>query len=135
VDIGIEPFLISSSVLAVVAQRLIRVLCGDCKKTYTPSDIYLKSIGVAAERFNKDNIYKAVGCENCVQTGYRGRLGIFEIMLLSEKIKNLILKTFDSNRIKNQAVQDKMISLRYDGLKKVLDGVTTIEEVLRVTQK
>jgi general secretion pathway protein E len=90
---------------------------------------------VAAERFNKDNIYKAVGCENCVQTGYRGRLGIFEIMLLSEKIKNLILKTFDSNRIKNQAVQDKMISLRYDGLKKVLDGATTIEEVLRVTQK
>jgi general secretion pathway protein E len=135
VDIGVEPFLISSSVLAVVAQRLVRVLCDDCKKTYTPSDIYLKSIGVAAERFNKDNIYKAVGCENCVQTGYRGRLGIFEIMLLSEKIKNLILKTFDSNRIKNQAVQDKMISLRYDGLKKVLDGVTTIEEVLRVTQK
>jgi general secretion pathway protein E len=135
VDIGIEPFLISSSVLAVVAQRLVRVLCDDCKKTYTPSDIYLKSIGVAADRFNKDNIYKAVGCENCVQTGYRGRLGIFEIMLLSEKIKNLILKTFDSNRIKNQAVQDKMISLRYDGLKKVLDGATTIEEVLRVTQK
>ena len=135
VDIGVEPFLISSSVLAVVAQRLVRVLCDDCKKTYTPSDIYLKSIGVAAERFNKDNIYKAVGCENCVQTGYRGRLGIFEIMLLSEKIKNLILKTFDSNRIKNQAVQDKMISLRHDGLKKVLDGVTTIEEVLRVTQK
>jgi general secretion pathway protein E len=135
VDIGVEPFLISSSVLAVVAQRLIRVLCDDCKTTYTPSDIYLKSIGVAADRFNKDNIFKAVGCENCVQTGYRGRLGIFEIMLLSEKIKNLILKTFDSNRIKNQAVQDKMISLRHDGLKKVLDGVTTIEEVLRVTQK
>jgi general secretion pathway protein E len=135
VDIGVEPFLISSSVLAVVAQRLVRVLCDNCKTTYTPSDIYLKSIGVAPERFNQGNIYKAVGCENCIQTGYRGRIGIFEIMLLTEKLKSMILKTFDSNRIKNQALQDKMISLRHDGLKKVLDGVTTIEEVLRVTQK
>ena len=135
VDIGVEPFLISSSVLAVVAQRLVRVLCDDCKTTYTPSDIYLKSIGVAPERFNQGNIYKAVGCENCIQTGYRGRIGIFEIMLLTEKLKSMILKTFDSGRIKNQALQDKMISLRHDGLRKVLDGVTTIEEVLRVTQK
>ncbi len=135
VDIGVEPFLISSSVLAVVAQRLVRVLCDDCKTTYTPSDIYLKSIGVAPERFNQGNIYKAVGCENCIHTGYRGRIGIFEIMLLTEKLKSMILKTFDSTRIKNQALQDKMISLRHDGLMKVLDGVTTIEEVLRVTQK
>jgi general secretion pathway protein E len=96
VDIGVEPFLISSSVLAVVAQRLVRVLCDDCKTTYTPSDIYLKSIGVAPERFNQGNIYKAVGCENCIQTGYRGRIGIFEIMLLTEKLKSMILKTFDS---------------------------------------
>jgi general secretion pathway protein E len=135
VDIGIEPFLISSSVLAVVAQRLVRVLCDDCKATYTPSDIYLKSIGVAPERFNQGNIYKAVGCENCIHTGYRGRIGIFEIMILTEKLKSMILKTFDSGRIKNQALQDKMISLRHDGLKKVLEGATTIEEVLRVTQK
>jgi general secretion pathway protein E len=135
VDIGVEPFLISSSVLAVAAQRLVRVLCNDCKATYTPNDIYLKSIGVTAQRFNQGNIYKAVGCENCINTGYWGRIGIFEIMILTERIKSLILKTFDSNRIKNEALQDKMISLRYDGLRKVLDGVTTIEEVLRVTQK
>jgi len=135
VDIGVEPFLISSSVLAVVAQRLVRVLCDECKTTYRPSDIYLKSIGVAPQRFNQNNIYKAVGCENCIQTGYRGRLAIFEIMLMTDRIKSLILSTFDSNRIKNEALQDKMISLRYDGLKKVLDGVTTIEEVLRLTQK
>ena len=135
VDIGVEPFLISSSVLAVVAQRLVRVLCDECKTNYRPSDIYLKSIGVAPQRFNQNNIYKAVGCENCIQTGYRGRLAIFEIMLMTDRIKSLILSTFDSNRIKNEALQDKMISLRYDGLKKVLDGVTTIEEVLRVTQK
>ena len=135
VDIGVEPFLISSAVLAVVAQRLVRVLCDDCKTTYKPSDIYLKSIGVAPQRFNQNNIYKAIGCENCIQTGYRGRIGIYEIMLMTDRIKSLILSTFDSNRIKNEALQDKMISLRYDGLKKVLDGITTIEEVLRVTQK
>lgn len=135
VDIGVEPFLISSSVLAVVAQRLVRVLCDDCKKSYIPSDLYLKSIGVAPDRFNQGNIFKAIGCENCIQTGYRGRIGIFEIMLLTERLKTVILKTFDSNRIKNEALQDKMITLRNDGLRKVLDGKTTIEEVLRVTQK
>lgn len=135
VDIGVEPFLISSSVLAVVAQRLVRVLCDDCKKSYIPSDLYLKSIGVTPDRFNQGNVFKAIGCENCIQTGYRGRIGIFEIMLLTERLKGVILKTFDSNRIKNEALQDKMITLRNDGLKKVLEGRTTIEEVLRVTQK
>jgi general secretion pathway protein E len=135
VDIGVEPFLISSSVLAVVAQRLVRVLCDDCKKSYIPSDLYLKSIGVTPDRFNQGNVFKAIGCENCIQTGYRGRIGIFEIMLLTDRLKSVVLKTFDSNRIKNEALQDKMITLRNDGLKKVLDGKTTIEEVLRVTQK
>jgi general secretion pathway protein E len=135
VDIGVEPFLISSSVLAVVAQRLVRVLCHDCKQRYIPNDIYLKSIGVSPDHFNQRNVYKAVGCENCIHTGYRGRLGIFEIMVLTERLKTVILNTYDSTRIKNEAIQQKMISLRQDGLVKVLDGVTTIEEVLRVTQK
>ena len=135
VDIGVEPFLISSSVLAVVAQRLVRVLCDECKQRYIPNDIYLKSIGLTPDHFNQRNVFKAVGCENCIHTGYRGRLGIFEIMVLTERLKGVILKTFDSNRIKTEAIQQKMISLRQDGLKKVLDGITTIEEVLRVTQK
>ena len=135
VDMGVEPFLISSSVVAVAAQRLVRVLCDDCKKAYQPSTIYLKSIGVSPERFNDNHVYKAVGCEKCIGTGYKGRLGIFEIMVLNEKLKGLILETFDSNRIKNLAVEQKMISLRHDGIEKVLDGITTMEEVLRVTQK
>jgi general secretion pathway protein E len=122
-------------VLAVAAQRLVRVLCDNCKKAYQPSTIYLKSIGVAPEHFNKNRIYKAVGCEKCITTGYKGRQGIFEIMLMNEYLKNLILETFDSNRIKNEAVKQKMISLRQDGLERVLDGTTTMEEVLRVTQK
>jgi len=135
VDMGVEPFLISSSVLAVAAQRLVRLLCNNCKKAYQPSTIYLKSIGVAPDHFNATKIYKAVGCEKCISTGYKGRLGIFEIMVLDEHLKGLILETFDSNRIKNEAVKQKMIPLRQDGIEKVLEGITTMEEVLRVTQK
>jgi general secretion pathway protein E len=135
VDMGVEPFLISSSILAVVAQRLVRVLCEDCRKAYMPNPIYLKSIGFSPERFKERRVYKALGCENCFNTGYRGRLGIFEIMVLTERLKSLILKTFDSNRIKNEAVQQKMRTLRQDGMQKVLAGLTTVEEVLRVTQK
>jgi general secretion pathway protein E len=135
VDMGVEPFLISSSVLAVAAQRLVRVLCDHCKKPYKPSKIYLQSIGVSPEYFKEHQIYKAAGCETCIGTGYSGRLGIFEIMILTERLKNLILETFDSNQIKTEARREKMMSLRQDGIRKVLNGVTTIEEVLRVTQK
>ena len=135
VDMGVEPFLISSSILAVVAQRLVRVLCEDCRKAYVPNPIYLKSIGFSPDRFKGHPVYKAMGCENCFNTGYRGRLGIFEIMVLTGRLKSLILKTFDSNRIKNEAVQQKMRTLRQDGMQKVLNGLTTVEEVLRVTQK
>lgn len=135
VDMGVEPFLISSSVLAVAAQRLVRVLCDKCKKAYQPSEIYLKSIGVSPEDFDQSRIYKAVGCERCISTGYKGRLGIFEIMVLNEQLKGLILETFDSNLIKNEAVRQHMVSLRQDGIEKVLEGTTTMEEVLRVTQK
>jgi general secretion pathway protein E len=135
VDMGVEPFLISSSVLAVVAQRLVRVLCNNCKKAYKPSLIYLNSIGLSPAHFKESHIYKAQGCEKCINTGYSGRLGIFEIMVLTEKLKSLILETFDSNRIKSEAIKEKMRTLRQDGIQKVLDGVTTIEEVLRVTQK
>jgi general secretion pathway protein E len=134
VDIGVEPFLISSSVLAVFAQRLVRVLCTDCKQPYVPKTVYLQTIGVQPERIAAKPIFKAVGCEKCFQTGYRGRIGIFEIMVMSDELKTLILQTYDSNRIKALAVQEKMITLREDGIVKVLDGVTTLEEVLRVTQ-
>ena len=135
VDMGVEPFLISSSVMAVVAQRLVRVLCNDCKIAYVPNPIYLQSIGFSPDHFAEKQIYKAVGCENCFSTGYRGRIGIFEIMVLTERLKSIVLKTFDSSRIKAEAVRQKMRTLRIDGMQKVLEGTTTTEEVLRVTQK
>lgn len=135
VDIGVEPFLISSSVKAVVAQRLIRVLCEDCKELYTPDETALKSIGMIFDQIKTGHIYKAKGCPNCFHTGYKGRIGIFEIMVLDSDLATLILKTFDSNRIKAEALNKGMVSLRQDGIEKVLMGLTTIEEILRVTKK
>ncbi|MDP7077625.1 MAG: type II secretion system ATPase GspE [Desulfobacterales bacterium] len=135
VDIGVEPFLISSSVKAVVAQRLIRVLCEDCKELYTPDETALKSIGMIFDQIKTGRIYKAKGCPNCFHTGYKGRIGIFEIMVLDSDLATLILKTYDSNRIKTEALNKGTVSLRHDGIEKVLMGITTIEEVLRVTQK
>jgi general secretion pathway protein E len=134
VDIGVEPFLISSSVIALVAQRLARVLCSDCKQPYSPDAPALESIGIEPAQFKTAAIYQAKGCENCFQTGYKGRLGIFEIMSLGDNLKSLILKTFDSNLIKKEALNQDMVSLRQDGIQKVLAGKTTIEEILRVTQ-
>lgn len=134
VDIGVEPFLISSSVVAVVAQRLVRVLCDNCKEAYTPG-VILDSIGISRQQLKNHTIYQAKGCEKCFHTGYKGRIGIFEIMHLREGLKNLILKTFDATQIKQYALQFNMKTLRRSGIEKVLAGRTTIEEVLRVTQQ
>jgi len=135
VDIGVEPFLISSSVLAVVAQRLIRVLCPDCKQPHTPDNAILQSLGIAPGQFQGSIFYQAQGCNNCFNTGYKGRTGIFEIMPLDASLKSIILQTYDSNRIKKEAASLNMVTLRQDGPQKILNGITTIEEVLRITQK
>ena len=135
VDMRVEPFLISSSVIAVVAQRLARVLCSSCKECYLPESIALGRIGITADQTKKSNICKTKGCKECLNTGYKGRIGLFEIMVLRAELKKLILKTFDSNLIKNVALKTGMVSLRHDGVLKVLTGMTTIEEVLRVTQQ
>ncbi|MGD8970080.1 MAG: type II secretion system ATPase GspE [Desulfobacterales bacterium] len=135
VDIGVEPFLISSSLIAVIAQRLLRTLCNDCKEAYQPDDLAFKSIGMDPKRFSDRRIYRARGCENCFHTGYKGRNAIFEIMVLNEELRSLILKSYDSNEIKKRALEMKMLSLRQDGIQKLLNGVTTIEEVFRVTMK
>ncbi len=135
VDIGVEPFLISSSLIAVIAQRLLRTLCNDCKEAYQPDDLAFKSIGMNPERSRDRRIYRARGCENCFHTGYKGRNAIFEIMVLNEELRSLLLKSYDSNVIKKRALEMNMLSLRQDGIQKLLNGVTTIEEVFRVTMK
>jgi general secretion pathway protein E len=135
IDMGIEPFLVSSSVMAILAQRLVRVVCDECKEAYIADEESLDSIGITPEMAAGRNIYRGMGCSSCLNTGYRGRTGIFELMILDDSIKNLILKTSDANAIKRQAIDQGMFSLRQDGAQKVLDGITTIEEVFRVTQQ
>ena len=134
VDLGVEPFLISSSVNAVLAQRLVRVLCPECRQPYQPDDAALRQVGIDPQHAQQEVFYRARGCDHCFQTGYRGRTGIFEIMEMNETLKSLILKTFDSNLINKAARENNMITLRQDGIRKLSDGVTTIEEVFRVTQ-
>jgi general secretion pathway protein E len=132
---GIEPFLVTSSVLAILAQRLVRIICPDCKEVYTPDEESLHNVGLTPEMVKDHVLYRGPGCPSCLHTGYTGRSGIFELMHFDDSIKSLILKTSDANAIKEKAVEHGMITLRQDGAKKVLDGVTTIEEVFRVTQQ
>ena len=135
VDIGVEPFLISSSVLAILAQRLVRVLCEHCKAPYKPADSILENLGLSAAQLESSRVHKAVGCEKCFHSGFRGRIGIFEVLLMDDSVKSLILTAFDSNQIKTQARAQAMVTLRQDGINKVLKGMTTFEEVLRVAAK
>ncbi|MGD9972271.1 MAG: type II secretion system ATPase GspE [Desulfatirhabdiaceae bacterium] len=134
VDIGIEPFLISSSVIGVAAQRLIRILCDTCKTPYQPDDAILEQLNLTADQL-QGPLYRAAGCPSCFHTGYRGRMGIFEIMLMDDRLKNLILKTYDANHIRQEALRSRMTTLREDGLRKVIEGKTSLEEVYRVTHR
>lgn len=134
VDIGIEPFLISSSVLAVIAQRLVRKLCEYCKEPYQP-DTGITTVGLSTEELAGATFFKAKGCDKCLNTGYRGRIGIYEIMIMGYKLKSLIQQTYDSFQIKEEALNLGMITLRRDGFDKVQQGITTMEEVARATHK
>ncbi len=135
IDMGIEPFLVTSSVIAILAQRLVRNVCNECKEEYMPDEESLENIGITPEMSSGKKIYRGKGCQGCINTGYRGRTGIFELMILDDPIKSLILKTSDSNAIKKKAVNQGMVTLRQDGALKVLNGITTVEEILRITQK
>jgi len=134
IDMEIEPFLISSSMIAIIAQRLVRVLCPQCRESYVPAPESLANIGLDKGVSTSRPIFRKKGCPACMHTGYRGRTAIFEIMVMSEDLKRLILKTSDSNNIHEEAIKGGMTTLIQDGARKVLEGTTTIEEVLRVTR-
>ncbi len=133
-DIGVEPFLISSSVIAVIAQRLVRVLCKECREAYRPDEETLELLGFKVGQSDTPAIYRAKGCSKCFHSGYKGRIGIYEFMVLHESLQNMILKTHDSHQIKKEANRQGMTTLYDDGIQKVLNGTTTISEILRVTQ-
>jgi general secretion pathway protein E len=133
VDMGVEAYLVASSLVAVLAQRLVRVLCLECRETYTPTAEALAEIGIRTD--HATSVFRAVGCGQCHHTGYRGRIGIFELMLVDDAVRGLVTQSIDAKTIKRTAIQRGMHTLRADGARKVLDGVTSIEEVLRATEE
>ncbi|MGA9111288.1 MAG: type II secretion system ATPase GspE [Smithella sp.] len=134
IDMGIEPFLATSSIIAIIAQRLVRVLCPHCKEIYVPDEETLDNLGLNRSVLQNNTFYRKKGCNLCMQTGFRGRTAIFEILIVDEEIKRLVLKTSDANQINELALKQGMITLQKDGIDKVLHGMTTTEEVLRVTR-
>jgi len=132
VDMGVEPFLISASVICVLAQRLARKICTNCKEPYTPPMEALSKIGFTPSEGRELTFYRGRGCEQCMHTGYKGRLGIFELFLMNEELQELIVNRAPLSEIKDAAVAAGMKSLKLDGFTKVVEGVTTFEEVMRV---
>ena len=134
-DMGVEPFLASSSLECVIAQRLVRLICEDCKTAIQLKSEVLEQIGPVDFDISKATLFEGKGCENCKFTGFKGRTGIYEILLISDAIRDLILKRSSSQEIKKKALSLGMHTLRQDGLEKALKGLTTISEILRVTQQ
>ena len=132
VDMGIEPFLVSSSVIGVVAQRLIRVLCTRCREAYVPPAEVIARYGLAGAGEPAPTLYRAKGCEACNHIGYKGRIGLFEIMVMDDDVRTLVVKEVASDVIKRAGVAAGMRTLQQDGISKVLNGMTSLEEMLRV---
>jgi general secretion pathway protein E len=165
VDMGVEPFLIRSSVIGILAQRLVRVLCPHCKQAYPATDVELSELGLTPERIfsraqrrNVPNtryyprtatdpdvldlepgarpiLFRPKGCDKCGSTGFQGRRGIYELMLMDDAIGPLVLRNADAQALKRAAIDMGMDSLRDDGARKVLTGMTSVEEVLAATQE
>ena len=131
-EMGVEDYLLSSCLLAIVAQRLVRVLCPACKKKIKADPAMLSDLGVVGDQ-SDTWVYEPTGCEKCAQTGYRRRTGIYEFLRVTENIRKLVLSHADSATIKQAAVQEGMRTLRVDGSSRVLEGVTSFSELLRVT--
>ena len=133
IDMGVEPFLLSSVLRAVVAQRLVRVLCPECRQPFTPDAETLGECGELADRMQGATLYQPEGCPHCMNTGYKGRKAIYEIMQVNDSLKRIMLRTADSNELRQEAVANGMRTLKGDGCLKAMDGVTSLTEVTRVT--
>jgi type IV pilus assembly protein PilB len=135
VDMGVPAYLVAGSVIGILAQRLVRVVCSKCKQPFTPPDRDLEAAGITPEQAATATFMKGAGCNHCGGGGYRGRLGIFELMTMSSKVRELAFQGASTQRLREEAVKQGMTTLYYDGLRKVMDGTTTIEELFRVAKK
>jgi type IV pilus assembly protein PilB len=133
IDIGIKPFLVSASVRAVLAQRLVRRTCMNCKAPDTPDERHLNSLGIRADQAIEATFMRGKGCAKCNSTGFRGRVGIFEMFLVNEELQTMIYDEASLVAIRNKAREMGMRSMREDGVRKIIAGVTTSEEVLHAT--
>ncbi len=135
-DMGIEPYLVSSCLEGVIAQRLVRRICSECKEPHTPDDVIMEEVAALfPERIKTAKFHKGRGCPTCNFTGYKGRIAVFEIMILNDQIRGLIVRQRPSNEIKQAALEHGLVTLRHDGWRRVLDGVTSVDEVVRVARK
>ncbi|MEZ6095676.1 MAG: GspE/PulE family protein [Pirellulaceae bacterium] len=135
VDMGVPGYLVASSVVAILAQRLVRTICPKCRARYTPPKSVLDEVGLSKEQIASANFMKGKGCNSCQKTGYKGRLGIYELMLIDTKIREMIFRNASSTELRKYAISRGMDTLYIDGINKVLKGVTTFEEVYRVAKK
>lgn len=135
VDMGVPSYLVASSVVAIVAQRLVRTICSKCKARYTPPESTIRELGITAEELANANFMKGKGCNTCQKTGFKGRIGIYELLIINNKIREMIFKNQSSTEIRKYAIQNGMDTLFRDGIRKVLNGVTTFEEVYRIAKR
>jgi len=145
IDMGIEPFLVTSSVNSIIAQRLTRKICENCKEKIHLADEIINEIKEEISHMPEDTkkeisskeltFYKGKGCDACDNLGYKGRVGIFELFNVTEGIKELSLKKVSSSTLEDKAISEGMLTMKQDGILKALDGITTIEEVRRVTRE
>jgi type IV pilus assembly protein PilB len=134
IDMNIEPFLITSTLEAIIAQRLVRIICPNCKESYEPTEAELGKIGLRREEIKGKVFYRGRGCEECNHIGFRGRTGIFEILVMNDKLREVIARKAATKDIRNMATDSGMRTLRESGLEKIFQGITTIGEVVRATQ-
>ncbi len=137
IDMGIEPFLAASTIIGILAQRLVRQICADCKTTYEPTEEELMEVGLTHEdlKQNQGMLFHGKGCETCRNTGFKGRLGIHELLTMSNGLRRQIVHSNDENFLRNIALDEGMISLRMDGAYKIVQGLTTIEEIVSITRE
>jgi type IV pilus assembly protein PilB len=133
VDIGVQPFLVSSAVRAIVAQRLVRKLCPNCREPYEPNEAEMESLGLDYTQLSEATVMKGVGCDACKHKGYKGRAGIFEIFVIDDEIRHMVNQRATTLELRKRAREMGMRTLREDGIRKVLSGMTSADEVISAT--